>query len=349
MASVEQPSLTPSESRDVGRKTTRERMLELFHAGMSETGARACTKADTYKGRRVSTACNDWLGSRSSAAERQNALHQAVSMEQLDGEAEGDNEPALCDSSEEEPVVAFKPRTRLTSKTKSPSPLHTSAAAPVRKWPRGILKRPSASRTPMDEEIGGSATPAAQSAPPQPMPEDPILVLEMKWLQLIVAMQKTIELRGVHMVEQPYWLASGGHIYARAEITSVHHIKTQADWDVLRPEHCMERATPPFPKTYGHRLENVEVLPQSVPYFHPRGAVSRVRYFPTELSWQEARSRTAGRSSNTNLVRFAAGGQERKHAQPSCCLQTALNPLPMTLMRPLTMPADLNTQAVPCK
>ena len=120
------------------------------------------------------------------------------------------------------------------------------------------------------------------AAPPgsmaKPRHGDRILVLKPHWLEQILALKKTLEIRGSKLKPGRYFLGSGGKIYASAILDAPIAIENVTQWIALREDHKVKTDALPYRKTYGLPIKKLSQLKETVPYIHPRGAIGIVRY-----------------------------------------------------------------------
>ena len=112
----------------------------------------------------------------------------------------------------------------------------------------------------------------------KPQQGDRILVLKSHWLEQILALKKTLEIRGSKLKPGRYFLGCGGKIYASAILDAPIAIETKAQWIALREDHKVKTDALPYRKTYGLPIKKLTQLKKAVPYIHPRGAIGIVRY-----------------------------------------------------------------------
>ena len=110
-----------------------------------------------------------------------------------------------------------------------------------------------------------------------PSPGDRILVLRPHWLNLILAGEKTLEIRGRNLSAGNYWLGTRGMIHGLAVLQPAILIDTAQAWQDLRHRHRVESNELPYKTTYALPVRRCRrVTP--IPYEHPRGAVGIVKY-----------------------------------------------------------------------
>ena len=83
-----------------------------------------------------------------------------------------------------------------------------------------------------------------------PHPNDRILVLRRSWLELILAGEKTIEIRGTPFKAGRYWLGHKGVVHGVAVLGSPIPITSAEEWNEMRPQHLVDSAELPYRKTY---------------------------------------------------------------------------------------------------
>ena len=83
-----------------------------------------------------------------------------------------------------------------------------------------------------------------------PLPGDRILVLRPHWLNLILAGEKTLEIRGRNLSAGNYWLGTRGMIHGLAVLQPAILIDTAQAWQELRHRHRVESDELPYKTTY---------------------------------------------------------------------------------------------------
>ena len=112
----------------------------------------------------------------------------------------------------------------------------------------------------------------------KPQQGDRILVLKPHWLEQILALKKTLEIRGSKLKPGRYFLGCGGRIYASAILDAPIAIENVAQWVALREDHKVKTDALPYRKTYGLPIKKLTKLKKAVSYIHHRGAIGIVRY-----------------------------------------------------------------------
>ena len=113
---------------------------------------------------------------------------------------------------------------------------------------------------------------------------DRILVLKLHWLEQILALKKTLEIRGSKLKPGRYFLGCGGRIYASAIFDAPIAIENVTQWIALREDHQVKTDALPYRKTYGLPIKKLRQLKKAVRYVHPRGAIGIVRYTDSSRS-----------------------------------------------------------------
>ena len=108
-----------------------------------------------------------------------------------------------------------------------------------------------------------------------PQRGDRILILQQLWLDLILAGEKTLEIRN-RALKGPYYIGHKNVIYAKLMFGTPFQIKTESEWANLRPNHHVIGPMP-YKKTYGLPIVKLERT-RRIPFQHPRGAVTIVKY-----------------------------------------------------------------------
>ena len=112
----------------------------------------------------------------------------------------------------------------------------------------------------------------------EPLPGDRILVLRPHWLNLILAGEKTLEIRGRNLSAGKYWLGTRGMIHGLAILEPAILINTLQAWQDLRHRHRVESNELPYKTTYALPVRRCRRVTTPIPYVHPRGAVGIVKY-----------------------------------------------------------------------
>ena len=107
---------------------------------------------------------------------------------------------------------------------------------------------------------------------------DRILALKQKWLALVLADNKTMEVRGKRLKAGAAYFGWKGKIYASATLGDAVEIRHTRQWESLRHLHRVPGNVLPYKRTFGLPLHNIERLSPPIPFHHPKGAVGIVRY-----------------------------------------------------------------------
>ena len=89
---------------------------------------------------------------------------------------------------------------------------------------------------------------------------------------------KTLEIRGRRLKAGYYYLGCRGHIYGCAQFGDAFAINSEAEWNALRSQHCIDASELPYKHTWGLPIESVWRMARPVPFVHPRGAIGIVKY-----------------------------------------------------------------------
>ena len=110
-----------------------------------------------------------------------------------------------------------------------------------------------------------------------PQHNDRIIILNKKWLDMILQGYKDIELRGQRAQPGPVWLGHAKHIHGKATITHCEKlcIKTFIQ---TQSRHGMQNNALPYAHTFALYLSDVQCIQPTLPFFHPRGAIGWVTY-----------------------------------------------------------------------
>ena len=112
----------------------------------------------------------------------------------------------------------------------------------------------------------------------KPQHGDRILVLKPHWLEQILALKKTLEIRGFKLKPGRYFLGCAGRIYASAILDVPIAIENVAQWTALREDHKVQTDALPYRKTYGLPIKKLAQMKKGPFYMHLRGAIGIVRY-----------------------------------------------------------------------
>ena len=116
--------------------------------------------------------------------------------------------------------------------------------------------------------------------PTPPRLNDRILVFKPQWLSLILAREKTLEVRGRAYRAGRYYLGSGGVIKAQCHLGHAVHVATLRQFKRLEHGHRHFTARVlPYNKTFVFEIQSLREI--TVPYRHPMGAIGLVRYVPS--------------------------------------------------------------------
>ena len=130
---------------------------------------------------------------------------------------------------------------------------------------------------PLAQRQGAGGAPHCFPRMATPQRGDRILVLRPHWLNLILAGEKTLEIRGRNHSAGNYWLGTRGMIHGFAIFEPAMLINTAQAWQELRHRHRVESNELPYKTTYALPVRQCRrVTP--IPYVHPRGAVGIVKY-----------------------------------------------------------------------
>ena len=147
----------------------------------------------------------------------------------------------------------------------------------------GTLSRPSALRTSalhasQHSKKRALALQAVEATFAKPAEGDRILVLQEKYLCLVLAGSKTLEIRNMRLKPQRFWLGNKGLVYGEASIVGGVEVRSDTEWQWLRTQHHWQCEKRPYKQTFAMRLSNVKRCRQPWRYTQPRGAIGIVRY-----------------------------------------------------------------------
>ena len=107
---------------------------------------------------------------------------------------------------------------------------------------------------------------------------DKFLVYRKGIIEMILAGEKTLEIRSRRFKAGRYFLGCRSCIHAAARLGPAFRIDNFGDFERLRHSHMMSADALPYNPTWALPIERVEQL--SIPYKHPRGAITIVRFRP---------------------------------------------------------------------
>lgn len=111
-----------------------------------------------------------------------------------------------------------------------------------------------------------------------PRTGDRILILKPHWLDLILAGQKTLEIRSKKMKGGTYFIGCGGLVYGRILLEIGFPIQSEEQWNALRWQHCCDTTVRPYKNTHGMPVRKPIRMRKPVAYVHPRGAIGIVKF-----------------------------------------------------------------------
>ena len=112
----------------------------------------------------------------------------------------------------------------------------------------------------------------------RPRNGDRILLLKQNWLALVLAGDKTMEVRGKRLRAGKCFFGWKGAIYASATLDDAIEIPDAQQWESLRHLHRVPGNVLPYARTFGLPINGVERLNPPIPFHHPKGAVGIVKY-----------------------------------------------------------------------
>ena len=121
------------------------------------------------------------------------------------------------------------------------------------------------------------ARPRALSRMATPQHGDRILVFRLHWLNLILAGEKDLEIRGRDLSGGRHWLGCRGTIFGHAILEPAIPITSAQAWRRFRHRHRVGVDKLPDKKTYGLAIRHCRRV-RKTPYEHPQGAVGIVKY-----------------------------------------------------------------------
>ena len=113
----------------------------------------------------------------------------------------------------------------------------------------------------------------------EPVDGDRILIVRPYWMSLIIAGEKTMEIRSTAFRAGKYYLGHNKRILAVAYLGKPVRIASTEQWIELQSRHRVRSTALPYKKTFGLPTLCVQQV-RPAPCEHPRGAVSVVKYRP---------------------------------------------------------------------
>ena len=110
-----------------------------------------------------------------------------------------------------------------------------------------------------------------------PMPGYKILVIRPYRLDLILAGEKSLEIRGTPYRPGRYFLGYSRQVLALAQLGNLVRIASAGHWVSLHSQHHVVTETLPYKRTFGLRILSVRAV-RPVPFHHPRGPITIVRH-----------------------------------------------------------------------
>ena len=108
-----------------------------------------------------------------------------------------------------------------------------------------------------------------------PQQGDRILMFKQPWLDMVLSGRKVLEIRS-RALTGSFYIGYKKNIYAKVVFGPPVHIKTESEWAELRPQHRVNGPMP-YKKTYGLPIHFIERT-RRIPFDHPRGAITIVKY-----------------------------------------------------------------------
>ena len=110
-----------------------------------------------------------------------------------------------------------------------------------------------------------------------PVLGDRILIIRTFCLDLILSGVKTLEIRGTPYRPGRYFLGYNRQVLAVAQLGNPLRIVSAEHWVSLQSQHRVVTDTLPYKRTFGLPILSVRAV-RPVPFHHPRGAITIVRY-----------------------------------------------------------------------
>ena len=102
----------------------------------------------------------------------------------------------------------------------------------------------------------------------QPSDGDTILVVQPRWVNLILNGIKKLHICQHNLARQQYWIGCADQVVGKGIVVGTELIESNERWRELLPEHCWDRNTLPYTRTYALSLHNVKRI-RPLPYMIP--------------------------------------------------------------------------------
>ena len=103
-------------------------------------------------------------------------------------------------------------------------------------------------------------------------------MLKQNWLALVLAGNKTMEVRGKKLRAGTCFFGWKGGIYASATLGDAIEIPDAQQWESLRHLHRDPALVRPYTRTFGLPIHNIERFNPPIPFHHPKGAIGIVKF-----------------------------------------------------------------------
>ena len=158
------------------------------------------------------------------------------------------------------PRLAAPGRPRLPASGESPS-----AAQPT--WPMTTAM--------VNREVLTTPPPVA---PFPPANGGRILVLQRKYFDLMLAGQKSLEIRCSCLSPGKWHVGHSGEIYGYLVLGQGYRIESEDQWSNLRPQHQHPSVTRPYKRTCALPVISNFLFSEPLPYVHKAGAIGTAKY-----------------------------------------------------------------------
>lgn len=111
------------------------------------------------------------------------------------------------------------------------------------------------------------------------MEGDVIMILKRKWLDLILAGVKTLEVRCMRHRDRVYFLGCEGKVHGRMRVKGAELVADEARWAALRPQHCVPGRRP-YARTWALSIVEVKRLAAPVEYQRQLGQIGTANFRP---------------------------------------------------------------------
>ena len=198
----------------------------------------------------------------------------------------------------------------LALRTCTSSPAESSVRRPLRRAHRGalpsvllthMLAMPCVTCAHVPKPAACDALPAGRAMParipgrfppadqPRPLPGDRLLLFRKHWLDLVLAGDKVVEVRGMSCRPGGAWAGCDGRVHVWLEFGTSEYVSSVSAFRARLPEHHVDVAVLPYTRTHLWPILARRILPEPVPYHRAPGPVNWARFRPPgpgEPAWR---------------------------------------------------------------